>query len=124
MLRAQNIPFEEIANKLDVSKRTLIEWSKDLKTEIANYKAIEKEKLYKQYLLSTETKIKAFGELLTRIKEEISSRDLQDVETNKLIEMMIKISNVLDTEREELRLIVNEDYGDDILKLTQTEIKL
>ncbi|WP_156924143.1 hypothetical protein [Halonatronum saccharophilum] len=46
----------------------MIEWTKEFKRDIANLQAIEKEKLYQQYLMSKESKIEAFGELLARIK--------------------------------------------------------
>lgn len=108
-LRAKNYSFDKITQKLEVSKPTLIEWAKEFKKEIANLRTIEKEKLYQQYLMTKETKIEAFGELLARMKEELFDRDLSDVETKDLLSMMIKTSELLDNEREDLSFIVEKE---------------
>lgn len=89
-LRAKGFSFDKIAKELGKAKQTLIDWSKELQDEIANRKAIELEALYETYYLQRESRIQTFGVMLTKIKEEIERRDLSDVPTEKLLELLLK----------------------------------
>jgi transposase-like protein len=92
-LRAKGWSFDKIARELGKAKQTLIDWSKELQEEIANRKALELEALYESYYLLKENRLQTFGGMLTKIKEEIESRDLSDVPTDKLLELLLKYSN-------------------------------
>ena len=50
-LRTQGRSFARIAEELQVSKRTLIEWSRKFQFEILNQRAIELEALRERYVL-------------------------------------------------------------------------
>ena len=93
-LRAQGWSFDKIAKELGKAKQTLIDWSKELQNEIANLKAIELEALYEKYYLHKETRLQTFGEMLTKIKKEIEGRDLSDVPTDKLLELLLKYNSL------------------------------
>ena len=93
-LRAMGWSFDKIAKELGKAKQTLIDWSKELQNEIANLKAIELEALYEKYYLHKETRLQTFGELLTKIKKEIEGRDLSDVPTDKLLELLLKYNSL------------------------------
>jgi len=93
-LRAKGWSFDKIAKELGKAKQTLIDWSKELKNEIANLKAIELEALYEKYYLHKETRLQTFGEMLTKIKNEIEERDLSDVPTDKLLELLLKYNSL------------------------------
>lgn len=101
-LRAQGMSFAKISAKLDVSKQTLINWSKELQAEIANYKAIELEQLQQQYFMTRSARIEMLGELLTKTRTELLNRDLSDVPTEKLAGMLLALSKALDRERSAL----------------------
>jgi len=92
-LRAKGYSFEKIARKLGKAKQTLIDWSKELEDEIANRKALELEALYEKFYLLKENRLQTFGELLTKLKEEIDRRDLSDVPTDKLLDLFLKYNN-------------------------------
>lgn len=92
-LRAKGNSFDKIAKKLGKSKQTLIDWSKELQDEIANRKALELELLYEKYFLLKEHRLQTFGEMLSKIKEELQQRDLSDIPTEKLMELLLKFDS-------------------------------
>jgi len=92
-LRAKGWSFDKIAKETGKAKQTLIDWSKDLQDEIANRKALELEALYESYYLMRENRLQTFGVMLSKIKAEVERRDLSDVPTDKLLELLLKYSN-------------------------------
>ena len=112
-LRAQNWSFDKIAQELGKAKQTLIDWSKELQDEIANLKAVELEGLYEKYYLLKEARLQTFGEMLTKIKTEVEQRDLSDVPTDKLLELLLKYNNLIKVEVIEPTYKTSEeiDYG-------------
>jgi hypothetical protein len=86
-LRAKGYSFDKIAKELGKAKQTLIDWSKELKDEIANVKALELEALYEKYYLQKEAKIKSYGTILNKITTELESRDFSNVNTWRLLEI-------------------------------------
>ena len=92
-LRAKGMSFDKIAKEIGKAKQTLIDWSKELKDEIENRKALELEALYESYYLLKENRLQTFGIMLTKIKKEIEQRDLSDVPTDKLLDLLLKYEN-------------------------------
>jgi len=92
-LRAGGWSFDKIAKETGKAKQTLIDWSKELQDEIANRKALELEALYETYYLQRESRLQTFGAMLTKIKEEVESRDFSDVPTDKLLELLLKYNS-------------------------------
>lgn len=88
-LRAKGWSFDKIAQELGKAKQTLIDWSKELEEEIANLKALELEALYEKYYLLKEAKIKKYGAILSKITDELESRDFTDVRTGRLLELYL-----------------------------------
>jgi len=97
-LRAKGKSFAKISDELEVSKTTLIDWSKDLAEEITNLKQIELETLREQYKISREHRIKLYSEQLESIRGELSTRKLNDVPTGKLIDLLFKFSDTISKE--------------------------
>lgn len=110
-LRARGLSFDKISKELKVSKQTLIDWSRGLQEEIGNLKAIELEALQEKYFLTKEKRIELFGERLKAIKEELDKRDLKDVSTDKLIELLLKYHRILKEESVPLELMKEEEPG-------------
>jgi len=102
-LRAQGYSFDKIAKKLKISKVALLEWAKEFEDEIINLKALELEALYEKYYLLKENRINKFGILLNRIWEELETRDLKDIPTDKLLDMFNKFYAVVKEEISELK---------------------
>ena len=97
-LRAKGWSFDKIAKELGKAKQTLIDWSKELKDEVANRKALELEALYETYYLLKENRLQTFGGLLNKIKDEVLSRDLSDVATDKLLDLFLKYNSQIKEE--------------------------
>lgn len=97
-LRAKGWSFDKIAKELGKAKQTLINWSKELEDEIANLKALELEALYEKHYLLKENRIETFGVLLRKLKDEAMSRDLSEVPTDKLLDLLLKYENQLKDE--------------------------
>jgi hypothetical protein len=100
-LRAKGLSFDKISseesahyrplNELNVSKQTLINWQSEFVEEIDNLKAMELEALYEQFYLQKRDRIERFGKLLDRLHNEIESRDLKEMDTDKLINLYLKV---------------------------------
>lgn len=97
-LRAKGWSFDKIAKELGKAKQTLIDWSKDFQDEVANLKAMELEAIYESYYLLKENRLETFGELLNKIKDEVLSRDLTDVPTDKLLDLFLKYNTQIKEE--------------------------
>ena len=97
-LRAKGWSFDKIAKELGKAKQTLIDWSKDYQDEVANLKAMELEAIYESYYLLKENRLETFGGLLNKIKDEVLSRDLSDVPTDKLLDLFLKYNTQIKEE--------------------------
>ena len=108
-LRAQEYSYDKIAELLEVSKRTLINWGNELNVEIGNAKALRLDVLREKFILSAESKIELWGELVDRLKQELETRDLSQVDTNKLLDMLIKTHSKLEGAFTPTRVMTDED---------------
>jgi len=111
-MRAQGLSFNAIAEKLQVSKSTLIEWSRELELEISNMRSLELEALQEQYFISKKKRVELFGEQVRAIKAELDTRDLQDVSTEKLYGIMVKLMELLKAEEAPVKFRVKESLMD------------
>ena len=102
-LRAKGYSFDKIAKKLQMSKQTLIDWNKELEEEISNFKAMELELLYEKYYLTREQRLQTFGQMLSRIKDEIDIRNLSEIPTDKLLDLWLKYNDKVKDELIELK---------------------
>jgi len=97
-LRAKGYSYDKIAKELGKAKQTLIDWGTELQEEIANLKAMELEELYGKYYLLKENRLQTFGELLEKIKKEVTTRNLSEVPTGKLLELLLKYEERINEE--------------------------
>lgn len=117
-LRAQGMSYDKIARELEVSKQTLIKWSKECETKIANLKAIEMESLQERYNLTKSKRIEFLGIKLAAVQTELENRDLKDVPTDKLFDLFLKYTNAV--KKEEVSTVFQQE--DDILPALQTQV--
>ncbi len=105
-LRAKGYSFSKIAEQLGVSKPTLISWSQDSITirDIHNLQTLAIDELQEKYAMTKRHRIQVFGEVLNRAKEELDKRDLSEVPTDKLIKMVVMLSDNLRQDESELEL--------------------
>jgi DNA-binding transcriptional ArsR family regulator len=108
-MRARGIPYARIAQNLGVSKSTLSNWNSELEKEIALHKSMELEALQEEFFLLKEGRIRLLGEVLTKVREEALNRDLADVNTDKLFDIMLKYFNELKEEYIEPRPLSKRD---------------
>ena len=108
LLRAQGWSFDRIAKKLKTAKQTLINWSGTYGVEISHLKALELEALQEEYFLTKEGKIKLIGEAVKKLKTELDKRDLSDVPTGKLYELLDRYHELARAEA------VEPDFRDEI----------
>ena len=84
-LRAQGWTYARLMVELNVSKPTLIAWSRKYQFEIQNLHAIELEALREKWLASTTDRVNALGEQLRRVESELARRDLAALTTPQLL---------------------------------------
>lgn len=94
-LRSAGYSFEAISKKIDVSRQTLHNWSRVMEQEIAEQKNAEIENLRAVYQLAKKQRIETIGAVLSKINDEIASRDYSKIPTPKLIELALKVSETL-----------------------------
>jgi DNA-binding XRE family transcriptional regulator len=103
-MRAAGRSFASIAEELEVSKTTLISWSKGLVIEIQNARSLRLDELYQRFIVAKERRIEAFGSRLEAILIELDKRDLAEIETEKLLALALKYGECLRADYEPLML--------------------
>jgi len=93
--RAAGFSYDAISRELGVSKQTLINWSKDLSFQIQNARALRLDELAQRYAVAKEKRIEAFGQRLAAILAELDKRKLEDLETDKLLQLALKYGEML-----------------------------
>jgi hypothetical protein len=83
-LRVQGWSFARIAAELNVSKPTLIAWSRKHQFQIQNLKAIELEALGEKWLASTTDRVNVLGGQLRRVETALGQRDVGELSTPQL----------------------------------------
>lgn len=94
-LRAKDYSIKSIASQLGISKQTVVDTCKELKSEVATLRAVELDALYEAEAITTEARLRNLSTLLAKIRTEIDKRDLEDVPTEKLIDLYLKTSSAL-----------------------------
>lgn len=113
-LRALGTSYNKIADELSVSKQTLINWSKELKLELANLESLRLDELRQKYCRQKETRLQVFSDALEKIRDELKKRDLGDVPTHKLIELAMKCAGMIDRETPEIMFRKDREFSDSL----------
>lgn len=95
-LRSRGKSIASIAKEVKVAKQTVVDVCKDMKEEIASLYAIQLDELYEKERIGAEERIRNLSGLLAKIKKEVDSRTLEDVPTEKLVDMYIKTASALE----------------------------
>ena len=115
-LRASGLSLAKIAERLSVSKTTLIAWEKELSNEIAEARFLEMQSLLETYKACKAERVKFLGKMYQRLTEELAKRDLSEVDSVKLLEMLLKVEQRLETELSKVKLTISKGYLDMISK--------
>lgn len=94
-LRAQGLSFDKISKEINVSKPTLIKWNQEYSKEVANLVFFNSENLIEEFRLLKIHKIEALGRTLSKVLEELSKRNFENVSTKDLITIAFSLENKL-----------------------------
>ena len=83
-LRADGWSFARIAAEINVSKPTLINWSRKFRFDIQNQRAIQIEALQEKWLSNHEARLETLGKQLRLVETELAKRDLTALSTHHL----------------------------------------
>jgi transposase len=83
-LRAQGWSYNRITVELNVSKPTLIKWSRQYQFEINNLRATETEALVERVFRQRHERWEVLARQLKRLEEEIEKRDLEEIPASRL----------------------------------------
>jgi transposase len=87
-LRAEGWSFARIAEDLQISKPTLIKWSRKFQFDIQNQRAILLEHLQEKWLSGLDHRVNALGEQLQKIETELAKRDVSSLTTGQLFTLV------------------------------------
>ena len=90
-LRAQGWSYARLMTELNVTKPTLIVWSRKHQFQLQNLKAIELEALGEKWLASTADRVNGLGEQLRQVEGELSQRNLGDLTTLQLYTLALSL---------------------------------
>lgn len=96
------LSYSDAAAELNVSKTTLITWSKSLQKELANARTLRLDALFKRFAVAKDKRVELFGKRLESILAELDRRDLTDVKTDTLLSLALKYGENLRAEHEPL----------------------
>jgi hypothetical protein len=119
-LRSKGWSFARIALELDVSRPTLIKWSRKFQFEISNQRAVELEALQEQLIANRETRARLLAESLRQVEEELKKRNLTEVSTGRLFTIADSLRRQILRETGEVRFtsplkdIPEEEYHEQV----------
>ena len=117
-LRAKGYSYDKISSELNISKPTLIKITRSLELEIQNRKELQRDYLNKKYELTQHNQIEKLGKIGLQIWGELSKRDMVDIPTLKLVELLNKNYDQLSKVNQEEVIFSEEDYKNS-LNLTE-----
>jgi len=107
-LRAEGLSFDEIAKKVNISKPTLIKWSKDLKDKIEEVTQIIEEQFLAEQRIKNIARAQKISDELDRAYTALSSTDYENMKKKDLINI-IKILE----EKLNLKTQGNKEQGEE-----------
>jgi|SRR5439155_15175848 len=90
-LRAQGWSLNHIASDLHVAKRTLVEWSRENAAQIQSLRALEQEIAQEKFVASREEDLARLLRLQKDMEDDLASRTLRLVDTEKLFRMATEV---------------------------------
>ena len=111
-LRAQDKSLRAAADELGIGLQTAVRWQREQKEQIENLKAIELDTLMERHRLTVQAQIECYGIELARVTEELQKRDLADVPTPKLYDIMVKLHARVEEVRPTLIMRDDDEIAD------------
>ncbi|MEI7728807.1 MAG: hypothetical protein WCO56_04515 [Verrucomicrobiota bacterium] len=104
-LRAQGWSYNRIATELNVCKKTLITWSRQLQFEIHNLQVMEAEALREQHFLSYQDRCQLLSDRLRRIRAALDQRDFNELPTASLLALESRLRTEVNRESTPVQLV-------------------
>ena len=95
-LRSQRRSIARIAKDVGVAKQTVVDVCKEMKEEIAALNAIRLDELYEKEKIGAEERIRYLSSLLAKLRKELEQRSLEDVPTEKLVDLILRTQDKLE----------------------------
>ncbi|MBK6912283.1 MAG: hypothetical protein IPH11_00845 [Ignavibacteriales bacterium] len=109
-LRAEGLSFDVIAKKVNVSKPTLIKWSKELKDKIEEVTQIIEEQFISEQRIKNVVRAQKISEELDRAYEALRKTDYENMKKKDLINIIKVLEENLKLKTQEKK----EQEGEDI----------
>ena len=107
-LRAEGLSFDKISKKIKVSKPTLIEWNKEMISEINEQKYIRYDEILERYKLTKERRMARLSKALDQAWEEYEKKDYKDLSKRELLMIINQLDKRLMEEIRDKEDIKNE----------------
>ena len=101
-----------VADELGIGLQTVVRWERELKEQIENVRVTEFDALLERYQLTVQAQIERYGIELARVTEELQKRDLADVPTPKLYDIMTKLHARVEEVRPTLIMRDDDEIAD------------
>lgn len=106
-LRSQGASYSQISKLLGVTKPTMIQWAREHNETINNLKAMDFADISEAHYLVKKKRVELLGGMLTRIKEELSKRDMAEIPTEKLLRYQMDCLSLL--KQEEVNIAFSQE---------------
>ncbi|HEV7329650.1 MAG TPA: hypothetical protein VGN63_01310 [Flavisolibacter sp.] len=89
-LRIEGLSFQAIADKLEVSKQTLLEWNKQItvKDAIAEGSIFKVNEMIRAYEMDRQKRLEGLLQFRKKLNDELMARSLEQIPTQKLFDMV------------------------------------
>ena len=105
ILRSDGKPYEEVAEQLELSVQEVIDLLENEEVAINTYRAVKMETLITSQQADHKGRIEHLSNLQNRLREELESRDLSTIPTDKLVTLILKTSEALKEEVTPIRVL-------------------
>jgi hypothetical protein len=112
-LRAQGKSLRAIEIEIGTNRGTLAKWEREYEEELQNLKAIELDAMREKYLLTNQAQLELLGAQFTRLREELEKRDLSEIPTTKLFDLVLKYSTRLMEDFPAARISTEQELAED-----------
>ncbi len=119
-LRSMGWTYARIMTELNVTKPTLIAWSRKHQFQIQNLKAIEMEALREKWLASVTDRVNTLGTQLQQVESELAKRNLADLSTQQLYVLSRQLRRQIERATGQVQFtspvrdIPNEEYNEQV----------
>lgn len=90
-LRAMGWSYDRIGRELNISRNTLMNWARELKTDLANARAVATDALLDTFQAQREERLKFLAGEFAKARDELKGRELVEMPTEKLLDYTLKI---------------------------------